>query len=150
MDKSVRQKAFEYLHSLLSRIDTIPDYDAPVVLRNEPEAVSIPKGGLIILRDGEVMEAGVVLSPVLYEIHHQLEIVVQVQHTCARIRDGHMDILLQSIAASISYDINLSGIVDNVSLDKVEFLDEPIEGAETIKAALITVVVEYSSDTLLG
>jgi hypothetical protein len=48
----------------------------PVVKRNEPLPSKVPAEGLVILRDGDVGEPEIILSPTHYIYQHQAEIEV--------------------------------------------------------------------------
>ncbi|MDJ0685397.1 MAG: acyl-CoA transferase [Alphaproteobacteria bacterium] len=144
MADSVREAALKALHALLLGID------GPRVVRNEPETAAIPAGGLVVLRDGDPGEPEVLLSPPAYEYAHRAEIVVQVQHGEASERDAAMDTLLQQIGAALDADQTLGGAVDMAMAGGPELLDEPVEGAATIKAALIPVTLDYMTSTPLG
>ncbi len=144
MADSKREAALKALFAVLSGIA------GPAVKRNEPEVAKIPSGGLIVLRDGEPGEPEVMLSPTSYIYTHRAEVVVQVQDGDSGTRDTAMDALLQAIGQAVSADETLGGAVDMASPGSPELLDEPVEGAATIKAALVTVFLEYATSTPLG
>lgn len=144
MADSAREAALKALLSLLQGLT------GPKVLRNEPEVQTIPAGGLVVLRDGEPGEPEVLLSPASYAYEHRAEIVVQVSGGSAAGRDAALDALLQAIGAAIAADQTLSGAVDMATPGGPELVDEAVEGAPAIKAALVPVFLEYVSATPLG
>lgn len=144
MADSKREAALKAMFAALSGIA------GAVVKRNEPEVAKIPPGGLIVLRDGEPGEPDVLLSPTSYIYTHRAEVVVQVQDGDSATRDAAMDTLLQAVGQAVIADETLGGVVDMVSLGGPELIDEPVEGAATIKAALVPVYLEYVTSTPLG
>lgn len=149
MADSARETALKGLKALLDAIVWSGD-PGPTVKRNEPEAAAIPAGGLVILRDGDPGEPEVYLSPPAYAYSHRAEIVVQVQDKAASARDAGVDSILRDIGAALAADPTLSGAVDMAVPGAPETIDELVEGAATIKAALAPVVLEYVAETPLG
>ena len=60
-----------------------------------------------------------------------------------------MDAILEKIAELLSSDVSLSGLTDFVYPKPPEIIEEYIEGAPTMKAAVIPVVLEYSTTNAL-
>ena len=116
---------------------------AAPVLRGDVLPERIPATGLIILRDGQPGEPEVTLSPLtyFYEQRAELEVVIQAGSE----RDALFDALTASIGAVISADRTLGGLCDWVEAEAPEPVDLPIEGAASLKAAVITVVLHYAS-----
>jgi hypothetical protein len=75
---------------------------------------------------------------------------VQKQHVDARTRDREMDLILQSIDIAIDADCTLGGTVDLARLGAPEIITEAVEGAATIKAIRLPVILEYTTTTPLG
>lgn len=144
MADSKREAALKALLSVLAGIS------GPTVERNTLEAQKLPAGGLIVLRDGDPGEPDVTLSPPSYLFQHRAEIVVQVSGGTAAIRDAAMDAVLQQIGAAVGADDTLGGAVEMATLEPPEYLGEPVEGGEGIKAAELGVVLEYEAATPLG
>ncbi|OKH89213.1 hypothetical protein [Thalassospira sp. TSL5-1] len=144
MPDSTREKA---LNALLALLETIDGVRAE---RNEPETETIPSGGLVSLRDGDPGEPEMLLSPLTYEWQHVAEIMVQKQHVDARTRDRDMDVILQAIDIAIDADCTLGGAVDLARLGAPEIITEAVEGAATIKAIRLPVLLEYTTTTPLG
>ena len=138
MVASTREQALTSLFLCLK--DGLTDIS---VLRNEALPTKIPAEGLVILRDGQVGEAEVILSPTRYIYQHQAEIEVLVQNSDQVSRDATLDSILQQIGNTITSAGTLGGLVDNIQLTAPEFINEVIEGAPAVKAAIVGVILEY-------
>lgn len=120
------------------------------VLRNEPLPTKVPADGLIILRDGDPGEPEVTLSPTRYHYQHRAEIEALVQHAEQAQRDQALDALLGILAQVLDGQTSLGGLVDYLHIETPEFLSETVEGAPTIKAAIVPVILEYSTSNPLN
>ena len=60
-------------------------------------------------------------------------------------RDAAFDTLTVSIGAAIAAERTLDGICDWVEVEEPRPVDLPVEGAASLKAAVITVVLHYST-----
>ena len=102
----------------------------------------VPDAGLLILRDGEPGEPEVTLSPLAYHYHHRAEIEAVVQGPD---RDVRFDTLTASIGTALSTDRTLGGLCDWVEAEAPQSVDLPVEGAASLKAAVIPVILSYST-----
>lgn len=109
----------------------------------------IPDGGLVILRDGNVGEPEILLSPPYYIFTHRAELEVIVQQEAPAERDQALDWLLVEIGELLLSDPRLGGQVDYMHADPPEFVEEPVEGGVTIKGAIVPIVLEYTSNSNL-
>lgn len=117
---------------------SLPDRD---VLINEPLPVKIPAKGLVIVRTGDIGEAVITFSPLQYHYQHKAEIEVFTQNP----KDENLlSTILQEIGLALSSTTNLNGEVDYMHFEAPEFAQEVVEGAPTIKAASVPVILEYS------
>ncbi|PVZ48000.1 acyl-CoA transferase [Thalassobacter stenotrophicus] len=132
---SHREKTLAALHARLSELSV-------TALRSEVLPERIPPAGLMILRDGNPGEAGVTLSPLTYHYQHRAELEVIVQSTTDR--DALFDTLVAQIGAVIAADRTLQGICDWVEAEAPEPVDLAVEGAASLKAAIIPVVLHYA------
>lgn len=116
---------------------------AALVLRDEILPERIPAAGLIILRDGQPGELEVTLSPLRYHYQHraELEVVVQAPNGRASV----FDTLIAAIGITLEADRTLGGLCDWVEPEAPASVDLPIEGAAALKAAVITVVLHYTT-----
>lgn len=69
-------KREQVLQALFTRLSAL---SATEVRRNISLPVKIPSSGLVVLRDGNIGEPEILLSPVCYVFHHRAEIEVLVQ-----------------------------------------------------------------------
>ena len=125
------------LTALHARLSTLP----ATALRGDVLPERIPPAGLLILRDGEPGGPEVSLSPLTYHYQHRAEIEAVVQGTA---RDIAFDTLCASIGTALATDRTLGGLCDWVEAEAPRPVDLPVEGAASLKAAVITVVLHYS------
>lgn len=133
------------LNALFERLSTLD----VSVKRNDPLPQKIPDGGLVILRDGNVGEPEILLSPPYYIFTHRAELDVIVQQEAPAERDQALDWLLVEIGELLLSDPRLGGQVDYMHADPPEFVEEPVEGGVTIKGAIVPIVLEYTSNSNL-
>lgn len=133
---TTRETALAALHARLQPL-------AALTLRDEVLPERIPAAGLIILRDDQPGEPEVTLSPLRYHYQHRadLEIVVQV----GTVRASAFDDLIAAVGAALEVDRTLGGLCDWVEPEAPASVDLPIEGAAALKAAVITVVLHYTT-----
>ena len=132
------------LTALHARLQTL----AATVLRDEVMPERIPPAGLIILRDGQPGEPEVTLSPLRYHYQHraELEVIVQTPGN----RATAFDLLIASIGAVLATDRALGGLCDWVEAEAPASVDLPVDGAVSLKAAVVTVVLHYSTSNPLA
>jgi hypothetical protein len=121
---------------------------AATVLRDEVLPERIPPSGLIILRDGEPGEPEVTLSPLRYHFQHRAELEVIIQG--ANDRATAFDTLIAAIGTALAADRTLGGLCDWVEAEAPASVDLPVEGAVSLKSAVVTVVLHYSTADPLG
>lgn len=126
--------------------DTLAEIDGPTVARGGARPVSVPAGGLVILRDGELGEPEVTLGPVSYLWHHRAQLEVLITEDDAQT----LDALLRAVGDAIAADPTLGGAVDWAEPSAPETEDLAVEGSAEIRAALVTVTLVYPSTTPLG
>ena len=133
---SARETILTALHTRFSMLPT-------GALRGDVLPERVPAQGLLILRDGEPGEPEVTLSPLRYHYQHRAEIEVVVQGT--NDRDATFDTLCVSIGAMITANRTLDGLCDWVEAEAPQPIDLPVEGAASLKAAVIPVILSYST-----
>lgn len=138
---SKREIVLNALFERLSMLDV-------AVKRNDPLPQKIPDG-LVILRDGNVGEPEILLSPPCYIFTHRAELEVIVQKETPAERDQILDEVLVQIGELLLSDPRLGGQVDYMHADPPEFVEEPVEGGVTIKGAIVPIVLEYTSNSNL-
>ena len=134
---TTRETVLTALADLLITIPHVP------VLRGEVLPERIPPAGLMLLRDGNPGEPGVTLSPLTYHFQHRAELEVIVQS--ASNRDSLYDALCAQIGAVIAADRTLRGLCDWIQAEAPEPEDLAVEGAASLKAAIIPVVLHYAT-----
>ena len=135
-----REAIIAALHARLSALPA-------TALRGDVLPERVPTDGLLILRDGEPGEPEVTLSPLAYHYQHRTEIEAVVRGAA---RDAAFDTLCASIGAALSADRTLGGLCDWVEAEAPRPVDLAVEGASSLKAAVIPVVLHYSTADPLG
>jgi len=135
------------LQALLAALQSVPD---ATVLRGAILPERIPVGGLIILRDGDPGTPEITLSPLQYHFEHRVEIEVIVQGKTPADRDAAFDVLLAELATAITTNRTLGGLCDWVEAEAPQPVDLPIEGAEALKAAIVPIILTYTTADPLG
>lgn len=126
------------LTAVYARLSALP----ATVLRGEVLPERVPAAGLLILRDGEPGEPEVTLSPLAYHYEHRAEIEAVVQGAT---RDTAFDTLCASIGAALAADRTLGGLCDWIEAEAPRPVDLAVEGAASLKAAVIPVILHYST-----
>ena len=139
-------KREQVLNALLARLSALPDVE---VKRNAVLPVKIPDNGLVVLRDGDIGEPNILLSPACYVFHHKAEIEVLIQQVEDSDNDAKLDSILEAIGLILKVDVTLSGLIDYMHADPPEFIEQPVDGGLTIKGAVVPIVLEYVSDSNL-
>jgi len=133
---TTRETVLAALHARLQPL-------AALTLRDEVLPERIPAAGLIILRDGQPGEPEVTLSPLRYHYEHRAELEVVVQAPNGRA--SAFDNLIADIGTALEADRTLGGLCDWIEPEAPASVDLPVEGAVTLKAAVITVVLHYTT-----
>ncbi len=138
---TTRETILAVLHARLQPL-------AATVMRDEVLPERIPPAGLIILRDGQPGEPEVTLSPLRYHFQHRAELEVIIQG--ANDRATAFDSLIAAIGTTLAADRTLAGLCDWVEAEAPASVDLPVEGAVSLKAAIVTVVLHYTTADPLG
>lgn len=132
---TVRETILTALYAQLSALPV-------TALRGDVLPERVPAAGLLILRDGEPGEPEVTLSPLRYHYQHRAEIEAVVQ---GESRDAAFDALISSVGFALEADRTLGGLCDWIEPEAPASVDLPTEGAASLKAAVITVVLHYTT-----
>ena len=138
---STREAILSALHALLQT-------QAAPVLRGEILPERVPAAGLLILRDGDPGEPAVTLSPLRYHYQHRAEVEAVVQPITNR--DAAFDTLARAVGTVLAADRTLGGLCDWAEAEAPRPVDLAIDGAATLKAAVIPIVLNYASADPLG
>jgi hypothetical protein len=128
--------------SILCALHTLLQTQPAPVLRGEILPERVPAAGLLILRDGDPGEPAVTLSPLRYHYQHRAEIEAVVQGIA---RDASFAALATGVGAVLSADRTLGGLCDWVEAEAPRPVDLAVEGAASLKAAVIPIVLHYSA-----
>ena len=137
---SQRENAIGALFAVLGQLSL-----GTMVKRNAALPERIADHAVAILRDGEMGEPEVSLSPLTYHWQHQVAIELFVADPDASTRDARMDGLLVELAALIEADRTLAGFVEYAEIGQPKFDELAPEGTSGIKACLLPVLLHYSS-----
>ena len=137
---SQRENAIGALFAVLGQLSL-----GTMVKRNAALPERIADHAMTILRDGEMGEPEVSLSPLTYHWQHQVAIELFVADPDAAARDARMDGLLTELATVIEADRTLAGVVEYAEIGQPKFDELAPEGTSGIKACLLPVVLHYSS-----
>lgn len=142
---SVRETALVKLYDTIRlTLQTIP---AVTVLRGEVLPTSIPDEGLVICRDGDPGEPEQTMSPPRWHFQHRAEVEVFTQDAS---RHAQFDSICTRIGAALAADRTMGGTCEWVEPEAPQPSDLPVDGADTIKAAVIGVILIYSTADPLG
>lgn len=137
---TLRETILTTLHARLLELSA-------TALRSDVLPERVPPDGLLILRDGEPGEPEVTLSPIAYHYQHRAEIEAVVQSAD---RDATFDTVCASVGAVLAADRTLGGLCDWVEAEAPRPVDLPVEGAASLKAAVIPVILHYTTADPLG
>jgi hypothetical protein len=136
-------KPEQVLAALKALLETVSD---AVIERNSVLPEKIPHSGLVILRDGDPGEPEQALGgfgSTYYQ--HAVEIEVYVEQGDAAARDAAFDALLQKVGAALEADPTIGGLAFGLTYGRPEPAVEAVAGAPAIKAATLTVTVDYET-----
>lgn len=137
-----RETVLKALHAALLAIP-----GGATVMRNAVMPERIPDAGLVILRDGRPGTPDVTLSPALYHWQHRAELEVFLRGSDL---DDRFDALTAVIGALLAADRTLGGFCDWIAAEAPEPADLPVEGASTIRAAVLVVTLHYTTADALA
>ena len=137
---SQRENAIGALFAVLGQLSL-----GATVKRNAALPERVTDQAMAILRDGEMGEPEVSLSPLTYHWQHQVAIELFVADADAAARDARMDGLLVELATLIEADRTLGGVIEYAEIAPPKFDELAPDGTSGIKACLLPVVLHYSS-----
>jgi hypothetical protein len=140
-------KREQVLGALFAALGTMLPAGA-TLLRNAALPERIPAAGMLILRDGEPGEPAVTLSPLRYHYQHRAEVEAVVQS--ATDRDATFDALAAGIGAGLATDRTLGGLCDWLEAEAPRPVEIAVDGAATLKAAVVAIVLHYANGDPLG
>lgn len=117
------------------------------VLRNAVLPERIPDAGLVILRDGTPGAPEVTLSPLRWHWQHRAELEVFLRGTDL---DDRFDTLTAAVGGVLAGDRTLGDLCDWIEAEAPEPADLPVDGASTIRAAVLGVTLHYTTADALA
>jgi len=142
---SKREQVLDRLFTKLKTLETA----TLKVYRNLDKPQVVPSSGIVVLRDGVAQDPEVLLSPLTYIYEQLATLEVMVQNPDPATRDTLLDTLLVALSGVITANRTLDGLAEWVEARSPEFQEEPIEGAASIRAATVPVMVRsFTSDPL--
>ena len=137
---SQRENAIGALFAVLGELSL-----GATVKRNAALPERVSDQAMAILRDGEMGEPEVSLSPLTYHWQHQAAIELFVADPDVAVRDARMDGLLVELAVLIEQDRTLGGVIEYAEIGPPKFDELAPDGTSGIKACVLPVVLHYSS-----
>ena len=132
-------KREQVLLSMLAQLRSIP---LVKVERNRMRPERVPPEGLLILRDGDLGEPEVLLSPLIYVWTHTARVEL---YSGSADPDAHMDVLLISLGEALNTDASLGGLVDLMDIGSPDFDGAAPDGGPDIKAAVVPIRLTYET-----
>ena len=136
-------KREQVLLSMLAQLRSIP---LVKVERNRMRPERVPPEGLLILRDGDLGEPEVLLSPLIYVWTHTARVEL---YSGSADPDAHMDVLLISLGEALNTDASLGGLVDLMDIGSPDFDGAAPDGGPDIKAAVVSIRLTYETSNPL-
>lgn len=137
-----RETVLKALHDTLLAIP-----GGATVMRNAVLPERIPDAGFVILRDGTPGTPEVTFSPALYHWQHRTELELFLRGSDL---EDRFDALTAAIGALLASDRTLGGICDWIEAEAPEPADLPVEGATTIRAAVLSITLHYTTADALA
>lgn len=138
---SQRERAIGALFAVLGQLTLGPT----LVKRNSALPERLSDHAMAILRDGEMGEPELTLSPVVYHWQHETLVELFVADPDTARRDARMDALLTELATLIEIDRTLGDVVNYCEIGPPKFDELGADGTSGIKACSLPVVLHYSS-----
>ena len=114
---------------------------APTLLRNETIPQRPPPGGLVVLRDGETLDAIPILGLAQTWMEHQAMVEIHAPGATEPDRRLLMDSLLRAIGDTITANPSLGGAVDAAAVQPAQLEDSAPEGAAPIRSAALPIAL---------
>jgi hypothetical protein len=116
------------------------------VARNETAPATIPAGGHVVVRDGARDSVDRTLGVASWWVTHRVAVEAIAGGADP---DGALDALIVAIQQALFAEPTLGGLVSTLDCELSEMETISGDGAETFKAALVDVVIEYETSNSL-
>ena len=141
-DSSVRERVFAALHATIAQAMALR-VPAPLVSREEPTPQALPPGGLVMIADGGVLDQTALMSPLIWQVEHEISVTVVLGAVHVERRAARLDELVRDVIAAVVSDRTLGGSAVWVQPGAWEYAAPEIEGTEPLSAARLPIVVTY-------
>lgn len=144
---TIREQALTIIEARLRA--GFPDQD---VARNRAVRARIAGAGDVVLYDGEEVDRLSEMSPPFFVITWAADVQIFVQNPDRAARDQMLDDLLVLLDGIFPADGSetLGGLVHFTEITNMDLMDEPVEGAPDIKAAVAAIEFEYETSSSVG
>lgn len=142
---STRETALAALKAML--VTACPGAD---VKRNADVPSGTGPGGLVILRDGDVGEPEVTLSPPAYAYEHRAVVEIVIEGGPGDAPSALLDTLLSDIDLALAADPTLGGSVDHAEPEGLDVDVLPSEAGAPLRTARFNVNLLYVTASPLG
>lgn len=133
--------------ALVALFTTLQGLTGPDVERNQPIPQNIGADGLVVVRDGDPGEPEMAFSPQSFHYQHEAEIEVFYKAPNPVTRATGVDGIMQDIATLVLADRTLGGAVEYAHVQAPTSIEEtPVEGAEDVSSAFLTVILIYTTN----
>ena len=134
--------------TILSALHTLLQTQSVPVLRGEVLPERVPAAGSPGSPSRRIRWPAVTLSPLLYHYQHRAEVEAVVQSGTGR--DAALDALATGVGTALVADRTLGGLCDWVEAEAPRPVDLAVDGAATLKAAILPIVLHYSTSVPLA
>jgi hypothetical protein len=141
-ETSVRERVFAALHAIIAQAMALR-VPAPYVMREEPTPQTVPPGGLVIIADGGVIEQTALMSPLTWQVEHEIGVTIVLGAVHVERRAAQLDALVRDVIAAVVSDRTLGGAAVWTQPGAWEYAAPEIEGSEPLSAARLPIVVTY-------
>ena len=116
------------------------------VTRDETRSRNPPAAGLVLIREGQMLSALPIMSPLQYAVEWSAELLVLVpQSTDVPAARATLDGLLSDIDTAIATDRSLAGACDWAQPGEPQFVAQEDEGTGALLAALLPVTLSFTA-----
>ena len=127
----------------------VPDY---LIVTLDDDGADRPRRidprGTVWLRDGELGEPDIDLSPATYHYTHRIPVEIAA-YTSSEPSRFVLDRMAAMIAAPIKADRFLGGMVSYIDFTALDLVNINVLGGQTQKGGMFDIVAQYSTDTPL-
>ncbi len=140
-------KTEEINQAVMARLQGIA---GPTVKRADERDAAIPTGGLIVMNDlAPANVDGPLGNRGPWYVTGEIDIEVLVHVADEAARHAALDALLAAVEGAFAADITMGGLIYGFELNRPEVEVQSPTGDAGVKGGIVTMTVEYQSDTRL-